>query len=628
VHRSVRPGSDGPPGRGTPDYDWDQADPPTDPGYRIGPDYDWEQAAPAPDPSHQGPPDYGWDRTDPATDPRYRGAQDYDWNLADPAIDPRYRGAPDHDPNLADPAAGSPYPGAPDQDPNLADPPTDPRYRGAQDYDWNLADPAIDPRYRGAPDHDRNLTDPAAGSPYSGAPDHDPNLADPRYRRAPDHDRDPADTLIDPQPRDRKPRVRPPGPRRPGGQPPPPGQPPEGRPPPASQPGGRRRRGSQPGGAPPRGRKRRPLLQRMWVRITLGLVATFLVVVAWSVGNALTVPGGGTVSDRLAEWARDHYLGPAVTFGEWLTYRAPKVGGKPSFALTAPGAARATTPAKPQATQSFGPPAALQSLAGKPLPGEGQWRVLAAVHGAPAIYGTYLRASSVYSSYVAGIASMNQSLVRFELRPGSEDPGPGSWKALPYIAPGTRLGLLATFNSGFKIAQSGGGFYLNGATAGTLAKGVASIVYYQDGHVAIGAWGQTVRMTPDVVGVRQNLHLIVANGKIPGSVDSNVESSWGATLGGGYYVWRSGIGITQDGRIIFVYGPALNVRELATLLKRAGAVTAMQLDINPEWMSYMYYLPKHHPANPTPVALLPNQMQAANRYYSITGRDFTAVYAR
>jgi hypothetical protein len=229
---------------------------------------------------------------------------------------------------------------------------------------------------------------------------------------------------------------------------------------------------------------------------------------------------------------------------------------------------------------------------------------------------------------VAGIASMNQSLVRFELRPGSEDPGPGSWKALPYIAPGTRLGLLATFNSGFKIAQSGGGFYLNGASDGALTRGVASVVYYQDGHISIGVWGQTVRMTPDVVGVRQNLHLIVENGAIPASVDSNVESSWGATLGGGYYVWRSGIGITQDGRVIFVYGPALNVRELAQLLKRAGAVTAMQLDINPEWMSYMYYLPKHHPANPTPVALLPNQMQAANRYYTITGRDFTAVYAR
>jgi Phosphodiester glycosidase len=607
VQRSARPGPDGwtgPEGRGAPDYYWDPADPPTDPGHLSGPDYDWDQADPPTDPRYRGAQDYeDWNLADPAIDPRYRGAPDHDRHPADPAIDPRYRSAPDHDRHPADPATDPRYRSAPDHDQDQADPVTDPRYRGAQDYeDWNLADPAIDPRYRGAQDYeDWNLADPAI---------------DPRYRGAPDQDGYPG------EPGDREPGDRPAHRHPPDGSPPG-GRPPRGSQPGGSQPRGRKRRGSQPGG-----RKRRPLRQRMWVRITLGLLATFLAVVAWSVGNALTVPGGGTVSDRLAEWARDHYLGPAVTFGEWLTYRAPKVGGKPSFALTEPGAAPAATPAKPHAAQSFGPPASLQSLAGKPLPGEGQWRVLATVHGTPAIYGTYLRASSVYSSYVAGIASMNQGLVRFELRPGSEDPGPGNWKALPYIAPGTRLGLLATFNSGFKIAQSGGGFYLNGATDGTLTKGVASVVYYRDGRIAIGVWGQTVRMTPDVAGVRQNLHLIVENGTIPASVDSNVESSWGATLGGGYYVWRSGIGVTQDGRVIFVYGPALNVRELAQLLKRAGAVTAMQLDINPEWMSYMYYLPKHHPANPTPAALLPNQMQAANRYYSATGRDFTAVYAR
>jgi hypothetical protein len=107
-----------------------------------------------------------------------------------------------------------------------------------------------------------------------------------------------------------------------------------------------------------------------------------------------------------------------------------------------------------------------------------------------------------------------------------------------------------------------------------------------------------------------------------------VEASWGATLGGAYYVWRSGIGVTRDGRIIFVYGPALDVRTLADLLKRAGCVSAMQLDINPDWMSFMYYLPKHHPGDPSPVNLLPDQVQPPDRYYEGANRDFTAVYAR
>ncbi len=273
------------------------------------------------------------------------------------------------------------------------------------------------------------------------------------------------------------------------------------------------------------------------------------------------------------------------------------------------------------------PPPRLKSLAGKPLPGEGAWRVLGTVGGQPAVYSTYLRSSSVYSSYVAGIVSMNQDLVRFELRPGAEDPGPQNWHAQPYIPAGTRRGLLATFNGGFKISSSDGGFYLNGHTSGRLTTGVASIVYYRDGRIDIGTWGQTVRMTSQVAGVRQNLYLIVSHGKIPGSVDNNVEGTWGATLGGAYYVWRSGIGITSDGRVIFAYGPALNVRELAELLQRAGAVRAMQLDINPDWMSFMYY--QHDlRANPTPVNLLPDQIQPADRYYSPANRDFTAVYAR
>ena len=66
-------------------------------------------------------------------------------------------------------------------------------------------------------------------------------------------------------------------------------------------------------------------------------------------------------------------------------------------------------------------------------------------------------------------------------------------------------------------------------------------------------------MTPDVVGVRQNLHPMVENGQIPASVDYNVEGSWGATLGGSYYVWRRNRD-DRDGRVIFVYGPALDVR--------------------------------------------------------------------
>jgi Phosphodiester glycosidase len=347
-------------------------------------------------------------------------------------------------------------------------------------------------------------------------------------------------------------------------------------------------------------------------------------------GHALTNPGGGTLSERVAEWARDHYLGPLVTLGEWVSYQSPKVGGKPSFSLAEPTASSpAPAPARRKTPPGSSAPRRLSSPAGPPLRGEGQWRVLYRVGHVPAIYGTYLRPDRLHTSYVAGLVSMNPRLLRFELRPGTEDPGPGNWGgAQPVIPAGTRRGLAATFNSGFKIAQSGGGFYLNGSYRGSLRDGVASMVYYRGGGLAIGNWGHHLHMNRQVIGVRQNLRLIVANGRIPSSVDTNVQTNWGATLGGGYYVWRSGIGVTAAGRVVFAYGPALDVRSLASLLRRAGCVTAMELDINPDWTNFMSYRPGHHPGDPEPAALLPDQIQPAARYYSYTNRDFTAVFAR
>jgi hypothetical protein len=355
------------------------------------------------------------------------------------------------------------------------------------------------------------------------------------------------------------------------------------------------------------------------------VLLAFFCWLAFSISQALTAPGGGDFSSRMAEWARDHYLGPVVTFGEWLTYEPPKVGGKPQFSLDEP-----QDKLRLEHERGFTPfvPKRLDSPVGIALPGEGEWRLVESVHGDPAIFTTFLRVDAVHTSYVAGIASMDQRLVTFRLHPGAEDPGEDFGGVASWIRPDDRTGLLATFNGGFKLDSAGGGFYLNGATRETLTPDAASVVYYRNGTITIGDWGRDVRMTDDVVGVRQNLRLIVDHGEVPATVEQDVETSWGATLGGAYDVWRSGVGVTSNGRVIFVYGPALSVHSLADLLKRAGVVEGMQLDINPYWMSYEYYDEDGDQDDPTPVNLLPTQQQTAYRYYSAYSRDFTAVYAR
>jgi Phosphodiester glycosidase len=377
-------------------------------------------------------------------------------------------------------------------------------------------------------------------------------------------------------------------------------------------------------------RRTRRLFRLRTVRVISVLLALCLVWLTFSVGQAALKNNGQGLAANLAEWARDHKLGAVVTFGEWATYKPPPKGGKPPFSLAVPSgeAVASGKPGKGKA-KGFTPdiPATLKSLAGSPIAGEGQWRVAETVKGQPAILSTFLR-DATYTSQVNGIASIDQRLVKFSLRPGSEDPGPGNWGVSDYIPAGSRKGLLATFNGGFKLDSAGGGFYLNGIHHGSLVKGTASIVYYKDGTIKIGEWGRDLKMGSTIEGVRQNLQLLVDHGKVAGDANSNVMSNWGATLGGGYYVWRSGLGITKDGRIVYVYGPSLNAKDLGQLLQRAGAVEGMQMDINPSWMKFDYYQAKGNPADPKPMPLLPTQQPDPYSYYTPSTRDFTAVYAR
>lgn len=90
-------------------------------------------------------------------------------------------------------------------------------------------------------------------------------------------------------------------------------------------------------------------------------LVVFLGWAGWSAGLSLISPGNTGNVARLAEWARDHNLGPVITLGEWLTYQAAKTGGKPSFSLAAPSA-RASSPlpsrrpSGPRSQPTFLPP--------------------------------------------------------------------------------------------------------------------------------------------------------------------------------------------------------------------------------------------------------------------------------
>jgi hypothetical protein len=67
------------------------------------------------------------------------------------------------------------------------------------------------------------------------------------------------------------------------------------------------------------------------------------------------------------------------------------------------------------------------------------------------------------------------------------------------------------------------------------------------------------------------------------------------------------------------------VRSLAETLLHAGAVRAMELDINSYWVSFITY---RAAGGHDPVNLLPDMNRTPFRYLEPDDRDFFAVYAR
>src|SRR5262249_57284917 len=74
-------------------------------------------------------------------------------------------------------------------------------------------------------------------------------------------------------------------------------------------------------------------------------------------------------------------------------------------------------------------------------------------------------------------------------------------------------GIVAAFNSGFKMNGARGGYYTDGEMVKPLREGAASLVILQDGTINVGMWGRDFAMDPNIKTVRQNLDLMVAGGQ-------------------------------------------------------------------------------------------------------------------
>ena len=151
----------------------------------------------------------------------------------------------------------------------------------------------------------------------------------------------------------------------------------------------------------------------------------------------------------------------------------------------------------------------------------------------------------------------------------------------------------------------------------------ARFVGYSDGSVDVIDWRHSAGIPHGVSFARQNLPLIVEAGRPSPNITNDAE--WGATVGNAILVWRSAIGVDRHGNLIYAAGEDQTVASLARALIRAGAIRAMELDINSYWVTFVSY---GVPGALDPNKLLEGMERPASRYLEPDDRDFFALYSR
>jgi len=374
--------------------------------------------------------------------------------------------------------------------------------------------------------------------------------------------------------------------------------------------------------------RRQAAARRRRRRRRLLLSAPFLGLLCWAIVSYaiwMLKPTSMRFGPRSVEWVRAE-----VPFGNSLvdevehiyyTADAPKKGGPapktlPVVGLNLPRSRKAAVGPRP-----------IKPVFAHPLPGEGIWKPTGPpVDGGPPVLVTSFRPEVEYPELLAYVAWFDHTRSAIGYYPGRYEP-PNATVRGPMMVPyGQRWRLLATFNGGFTYEDGENGSTLNGKVNEPLKDGKATLLGYRDGRVAIVDWRGGPNAGREVAWARQSLAPIVWNGRLNPKLNEDPNSpDWGFTLGGVTRVWRTGVGIDRRGNLIFVAAEGQTVISIAKALRHAGAVRAMELDINPDWHTLITYTHKH---GLTPKMVEPQPNQPADRYLTSDDRDFFAVYKR
>ena len=323
----------------------------------------------------------------------------------------------------------------------------------------------------------------------------------------------------------------------------------------------------------------------------LGVIA-LLSPALYSYATTMLQPSSLPIGVRSVEWLRANH-------GNWLvdevehyyySWNAPTKGGPQLTSLPVVGLGGLAAPAKRTKTRRRAVPwpPSIKPVFPHPLPGEGIWkRTVGSSTEALPCSSRPSAPNGDYPRIVAYLAWFDHSRTALAFYPGRYEPPNAPVRGPMSVPNDQRWRLLATFNSGFVYSDGQNGSSINGLSYEPLKDGLATLIGYRNGRVDIETWHGGPNTGPGIAFARQSLPLIIDDGRLSPALNDSTE--WGFTLGNAVRVWRTGVGVDRRGNLIYAAADDQTVITLARILQRAGAVRAMQFDINPEWPSLISY---------------------------------------
>ncbi|HZO75659.1 MAG TPA: hypothetical protein VFB60_25865 [Ktedonobacteraceae bacterium] len=264
-----------------------------------------------------------------------------------------------------------------------------------------------------------------------------------------------------------------------------------------------------------------------------------------------------------------------------------------------------------------------------PLPGEGVWStdgLPPPTAGLPPLVAkTFLRPDRTRPYGIVTLLQFDMRFLTLHMVAGTTQPGGPRGVPGPGVVAASDLKsnlLVAAFNGGFKYLDGKYGMGVHGTIYGPPQPGAATIAVTNEGQILLGAWGKDPRLTSgnaDLAAWRQNGGLLIDHGTVNSLTDDG--ANWGGSILNRAYTWRSGLGLTASGSLIYAAGNALSALTLGETLKAAGAIMAMQTDIHPSSVRAFVYT-RTASGSLHITKLDPGMQGSGMEYLDGTGRDF------